>query len=184
VILRDDRLCGRLINIDIHQKHIKDAEPILQKALDNIDNIYIEKTKTIVFTRSNQGNRIPVLTLKLQIEEVVALKILGLTFNHRLSGNTHIKDVKIRAKKRLNILRCLAGTEWGADRDLLLRTHNAIVLSALRYGETVYGSATEKKLEDLEPVHNAGVRISIGAHCTTRVSEMLKEGRSGKGWLL
>jgi hypothetical protein len=48
----------------------------------------------------------------------------------------------------------------------LLRTHNA---------ETAYGSATEKKLKDLEPVHNAGLRISIRAHCITRISENLKE---------
>jgi Reverse transcriptase (RNA-dependent DNA polymerase) len=106
------------------QKHIKDAEPILQKAIDNIErwtqktgfNISIEKTKTIVFTRSDEGNRRPALNLKLQrqqIEEVMALKILGLTFDHRLNWNAHIKDAKIRAKKRLNILRCLAGTEWG-----------------------------------------------------------------------
>jgi hypothetical protein len=132
-----------------------------------------------VFTRSTQGNRRSALNLKLQRlqkEEVMALIILGLTFDHRLYWNTHIKDVKIRAKKRLNILRCLAGTEWGADRDVLLRTHNAVVLSALRYGETAYGSATnKKKLDGLEAVHNAGVRISIGAHCTTRVSEMLKD---------
>jgi hypothetical protein len=73
----------------------------------------------------------------------MALKILCLTFDYRLNWNAHIKDAKIRAKKRLNILRCLAGTEWGADRDVLLRTHNAVVLSALRYGETAYGSATK-----------------------------------------
>jgi ribonuclease HI len=168
------------------QKHIKDAEPVLQKALDNIErwtqktgfNISIEKTKGIVFTRSRPRNGRPALNLKLQgqqIEEVMALKILGLTFDCKLNWNTHIKDAKTRAKKRLNILRCLAGTEWGADRDVLLRTHSAVVLSALRYGETAYGSATETKLKDLETVHNAGVRMSIGAHCTTRVSEILKE---------
>jgi hypothetical protein len=32
-----------------------------------------------------------------------------------------------------------------ADRDVLLRTHNAAVISALRYGETAYGSPTKKK---------------------------------------
>jgi hypothetical protein len=72
----------------------------------------------------------------------MALKILDLTIDHSLTWNTHIKDVKIRAKKRLNILRCLAGTEWGPYRDVLLRTHNAVVLSAVRYEEIAYGPVT------------------------------------------
>jgi hypothetical protein len=49
------------------------------------------------------------------------------------------------------------------------------VLSALRYGETAYGFTTKKKLEDLEPVNNACVRISIGAYCATRISQILNE---------
>jgi hypothetical protein len=57
----------------------------------------------------------------------------------------------------------------------LLKTHNAVVLLSLRYEETVYESATKKKLLELEPLHNTCVRISIEAHCTTRVSEILKE---------
>jgi hypothetical protein len=100
------------------QKHIKDAESILQKALDNIErwtqktgNNSIEKTKIIVFTRSSPGKVRPASNLKLQgqeIEEAMALKILGLTFEHRLTQNTYIKNAKIRVKKRFNILRCLA----------------------------------------------------------------------------
>jgi hypothetical protein len=57
-----------LFLIAIGQKHIKNAKPILQKALDNIKrwtqntgfNITIGKTKTIVFTRSKPGNGRPV----------------------------------------------------------------------------------------------------------------------------
>jgi hypothetical protein len=63
--------------IHISQKHIKDTEPILQKALDNSvrltlkTGISIVKTKTIVFTKSYPGRL--ALKLKLQgkkIEEV------------------------------------------------------------------------------------------------------------------
>jgi ribonuclease HI len=168
------------------QKHIKDAEPIIQRALDNIERwtqktgfrISVEKTKSIIFTKSSPRNGRHTFDIQLNnqaIEEVTALKILGLTFDSKLTWKTHIKDTKARAKKRLNILRCLAGTEWGADRDILLRTHHAIVLATLRYGETAYGSAKPNILKQLEPVHNAGLRIAIGAFCVTRTSEVLKE---------
>jgi hypothetical protein len=141
-------------------------------------NISAEKTKRIVFTRSRPRNGRPALDIQLNgqpIEEVIALKIFGLTFDSRLNWQTHIKDAKTRAKKRLNILRCLAGTEWGADRDVLLRTQSAVVLATLRYGETAYGSAKNNILKQLEPVHNQGLRIAIGAFCITRTSEMIKE---------
>jgi hypothetical protein len=66
----------------------------------------------------------------------------------------------------------------GADKDVLLRIHNSAVLSALWYGVTAYGSATKKKLEELEPMHNAGLRISIGEyHCTARISGILTKIR-------
>jgi hypothetical protein len=86
-----------------------------------------------------------------------------------------VKEAKIKAKQRLNILRCLAGIEWGADREILLRAHNAIVLGTLRYGETAYGSAKERILKQLEPVHNQGLRIAVGAFCITKTAELLKE---------
>jgi Reverse transcriptase (RNA-dependent DNA polymerase) len=147
------------------QKQIKDAEPILQRALDNIErwtqrtgfNISTEKTKTIVFTRSRPRNGRPAFKITLlgqTVEEVIALKILELTFDSRLTWQTHVRDAKIKAKKQLNILRCLAGTEWGADREVLLRTHCAVVLATIRYGETAYGSGRDKMLQQLESVHN------------------------------
>jgi ribonuclease HI len=170
------------------QEDITSAERILQNALDRVNrwtqrtgfNISIEKTKAIVFTRLGRAR--PPLKLELEghtIEEVPILRILGLTFDMKLLWKTHIKDVKARAKKRINILRCLAGTEWGADRDVLLRAHHAIVLSALRYGETAYGSACKSLLDQLESIHNTGTAIAIGAFCTTRSTEIHAEAGSG-----
>jgi hypothetical protein len=171
------------------QEDVKEAERILQRALDRIYqwtlrtgfNISTEKTKAIVFTRLNPRTP-PTLELQLEgrpIEEVNTLKILGLTFDKKLSWRTHIRDAKARAMKRINILRCLAGTEWGADRDVLLQAHHAIVLSALRYGETAYGSASPTLLKTLEPIYNMGKAISIGAFCTTSCTEIHAE--QGRG---
>jgi Reverse transcriptase (RNA-dependent DNA polymerase) len=150
------------------QKQIHEAERILQQVLDQIDrwtqktgfNISREQTKSIIFTKSRPRNGRPDLGVKLRgesIEEETTLKILGLTFDNRLTWKTHVKKAKTKAKQRLNILRCLAGTEWGADR------------------ETAYGSATKNTLKQLEPVHNQGLRIAMGAFCVTKTEELLKE---------
>jgi Reverse transcriptase (RNA-dependent DNA polymerase) len=97
------------------QLQIEQAKHILQQALDKIDRwaqrtgftISREKTKSIIFTKSKPRNGRPALDVKLRgqpIEEEVILKILGLTFDNRLTWQTHVKEAKIKAKKRLNIL--------------------------------------------------------------------------------
>jgi len=167
-------------------KNITQLQHILQQALNKIDrwtqrtgfSISREKTKCIVFTKSKPRRGQTPLTVELRgqvIEEVNSLKILGLTFDKRLTWKTHVKNAKIKAKQRLNIIRCLAGTTWGADREVLLKAHHAIILSALRYGETAYGSASESILKALEPIHNQGLRIAIGAFCITKTTEVLRE---------
>jgi hypothetical protein len=50
------------------------------------------------------------------------LKILGLTFDEKLTWTTHIKKLKDKAKKSLNIIKVLSGTKWGADSCLFI--HN------------------------------------------------------------
>jgi hypothetical protein len=99
----------------------------------------------------------------------------GVAFDKRLTWKTHVKEAKFKAKRRLNILRCLAGTTWGADREVLLKAHHAVILSALRYRETEYGAASDKTLKTLDPIHNEGLRISIGAFCVTKTTEVLRE---------
>jgi hypothetical protein len=52
--------------------------------------------------------------------------------------------------KRLNILKTLAETKWGADQFTLLRVHEMMILSALVYGSAAYGSARRSKLKRVE----------------------------------
>jgi hypothetical protein len=55
------------------------------------------------------------------------------------------------------------GTEFGADQDMLLRIHEMLIVLALEYSSTAYGSTTNAQLNVLESVHNKGLRIALGA---------------------
>jgi hypothetical protein len=107
---------------------------------DNGFKISPEKTKTILIhkrrpqTEGNTRFKLRVLIGTEKIEMVKKHRILGLTFDERLNWNEHIKDVKARATKKLNLLKILSQTSWGSDQNLLLRIHQMIVLSTLRYG--------------------------------------------------
>ena len=64
-----------------------------------------------------------------QIPVVEQAKFLGLIFDKKLSFIPHIKYVKSKCLKALNILKVLSNTDWGADRKVLLQLYRALIRS-------------------------------------------------------
>ena len=89
----------------------------------------------------------PVLNLDNDpIQFVKEAKFLGLICNTKLTFEPHIKYLKAKCQKSLNILKVLSSTEWGADRTTLLKLYCSLVRSKLYYGCIVYGSASKPAL--------------------------------------
>ncbi|GFU70762.1 uncharacterized protein TNCV_493251 [Trichonephila clavipes] len=93
------------------------------------------------------------------IKVVNEVKFLGLVFDQSLRFHRHLKYLKIRSAKALNILKILANTHWGADRTSLLRLYRALIRSKLDYGSVVYSSACKSLLKILDPVHHQALRL-------------------------
>ena len=53
--------------------------------------------------------------------------------------------------------------------------YQAIVRSELDYGCIVYGSASNTDLWQLDSIHNSGLRLALGAFCTSSVSSLYTE---------
>jgi hypothetical protein len=75
----------------------------------------------------------------------------------------------------LSILKCLATTKWGADRNTLLKIHEMMILSTIQYGDSAYGSASNSTLEILDLVHHKGVRAALGSFCISPNENILCE---------
>ena len=86
---------------------------------------------------------------------------LGVIFDRKLSFIPHLKYVKKKALKALNILKVIGNTEWGADRKVMLRLYRSLIRSTLDYGCIVYGSARKSYLQMLDPIHNQGLRLCL-----------------------
>ena len=71
------------------------------------------------------------------IQFVNEAKFLGLIWDTKLTFEPHIKYLKARCQKSLNILKVLSRTEWGADRTTLLKLYRSLVRSKLDYGITL-----------------------------------------------
>ena len=78
-----------------------------------------------------------------------------------------MKDTKLRCQKALNLLKILSNPEWGGDPEILLHLYHSMVRSKLDYGCQVYGSARKSYLKILDPIHNQGLRIALGAYRTS-----------------
>ena len=99
-------------------------------------------------------------------------KLLGVIFDRELSFIPHLKYVKKKALKALNILKVIGNTEWGADQKVMLRLYRSLIRSKLDYGCIVYGSARKSYLQMLDPIHNQGLRLCIGAFRTSPVESL------------
>ena len=118
----------------------------------------------------------PVLNLDNDpIQFVKEAKFLGLIWDTKLTFEPHINYLKARCQNSLNFLKVLSRTEWGADRTTLLKLYCSLVRSKLDYGCIVYGSASKTALAKLDPVHNQGLRLSLGAFRSSPVESLYVE---------
>ena len=111
------------------------------------------------------GTRIPV------VEE---FKFLGLVFDRKLSFIPHIKQLKAKCQKALDMLKVVANTDWGADQTVLLRLYRSLIRSKLDYGSIVYGSARWSYLRMLDLILNQGLRLCLGAFRTSPVESLCR----------
>ena len=64
--------------------------------------------------------------------------------------------------------------EVGGDRNTLLMLYSAIVHSKFYYGCIVYGTSSNADLQ-LDSIHNSGLRLALGACCTSPVPSLYTE---------
>ncbi|KAL4148403.1 hypothetical protein QTP88_002656 [Uroleucon formosanum] len=131
------------------------------------------KSQFIIFSKKNIPYNPSLKMENTNIPRVFNIKILGLTFDSKLTWRTHINNIKNEAKTKLNIIKTLSNLEWGAESKTLQIIHNSIILSALEYGSILYAGASALTIKTLEPIHNTALRLSIGAFKSSSVLSII-----------
>jgi ribonuclease HI len=153
----------------------------LQRCLNNIQHwadengFQFSKTKTVCMHFCHQYTLHPDPDLNLNgstIPVVEQTKFLGLIFDRKLTFIPHIKYLKDRCLKAMNLLRVVAHTDWGANTATLLKLYRSHLRSKLDYGSVVYGSARSSYLQSLDRVQNAALRVCLGAFRTSPISSL------------
>ena len=109
------------------------------------------------------------------IPRLDSFKFLGIVLDSRLSMVQHIDHIKAKCSKRLNLFRCIAGTEYGADRKTLLYLYKALVLPIIEYGAVIYAGASDNTLKKLDTIQNSFLRIALGAMKTSPIPSLQVE---------
>ncbi|GBM51565.1 hypothetical protein AVEN_145921-1, partial [Araneus ventricosus] len=135
--------------------------------------ISTSKTAAIHFCRKRSLHFDPELKLNSEIIPFMnEIRFLGVVFDKKLSFLPHVKQLRKKCEKSLNILKVLSTTAWGADRVSMLKIYKAMILSKLDYGYTIYGSARKSVLQKLDPVHHTALRLCSGAFRTSPVKRL------------
>lgn len=137
--------------------------------------ISVSKSCYMLVTKKKIDNK-QVLTLYSKpMERVRVFKYLGLWIDDKYTWKNHIEKVETKCKKVLNLMRCLAGLAWGADREVLLHIYRALLRATLDYGCMVFDIAAKSHLQKLDRMQYRALRLCLGAVNTTPINALLVE---------
>ena len=154
----------------------------MQQALNTIHgwaqqwcvSINKEKSSATLFSLSTKKQ-----TIKLKLGET-EMKIeneqtyLGITLDKRQTWKPQIEKAEAKARRKLALMRKLAGTEWGANEAVLKNVYQGAVRPHLEYGATAWASAAKTHHQALDRVQNAALRIVTGGMRSTPIEKMEK----------
>ena len=92
-------------------------------------------------------------------------KLLGVYLDTFFLFNAHCVQVANRVSKRNNVLKALAGTNWGQQKETLLLTYKALGRLIANYAAPVWGTnASDTSLGNIQRTQNEALRIITGSH--------------------
>ena len=81
------------------------------------------------------------------------------SLDSHLNFNKHVETLKIRTTRRLNVMRCVKGKDWGANPKLLLTTYKVLIRPIIDYTPFIYLSMSPATLLKVERIQRAAARI-------------------------
>ena len=99
-------------------------------------------------------------------------------FDSKLNWNEHITSTEHKCKRRLNLIRAVAGNSWGASKKALL--YRSLIRPVIDYVAIAYNSASECIKHRLDVIQNKALRIACGSFCSTAAAALLLQVETGE----
>ena len=88
------------------------------------------------------------------LAEVDEATYLGVTFDKRQTWRPHINRVEGMARRKLTIMRKLAGTTWGANEQILKTMYQGTVRPTMEYSSSTWATTAKTNQQTLDKVQN------------------------------
>ena len=85
-------------------------------------------------------------------------------FDQKLTWANHIKILKAKCMRSINILKIISHPSKGCNRKLLLQLYRSLIRSRLDYGAPIYNLASKSVLSLLDTILTSSHRLAIGAY--------------------
>jgi ribonuclease HI len=158
-------------------ENIRVSEAKLNKDLDHLQEycktwklkINIQKTVYTIFTKSNKTAK---TNIKLKLEQNFLQKdeqptYLGIQLDRQLNLNKHVENLTKKATRRLQLIKRLSSTTWGADKDTLRNLYLGYVRSTLEHSNAMLVTCSKTTTSRLDKIQNGALRLISGALKTT-----------------
>ena len=131
----------------------------------------LNQTKT-VYTVFSNSSRVADRSLPLKYEGQQLSKeqnpvYLGVTLDQRMTLQKHMTNVKEKASRRLNIVKRLASTTWGADKNTLRQLYLGYVRSSMEYNLALQIVSSKTNRDALDKVESNALHFIAGAMKST-----------------
>lgn len=164
----------------ITRKSYRESHEIMQAALRLISRwcerwgffLSSAKSAAMVFKRGRSLNDLQLKIRNQSIPQVQTFKYLGILLDTRLTFHAHIEQLRTRCLQRMNILKCVSGSTWGADRKSLTLLYCSLIRSVLDYSATVISVVCATSRQRIESIQSMCLRIISGAFRTTPVTAL------------
>ena len=111
-----------------------------------------------------------------EIPLVRSPKLLGVYLDTFFSFNKHCVQVANRVSKRNNVLKALAGTNRGQQKETLLMTYKALGRSIANYAAPIWSiNASETNIGKIQRAQNEALRIITGSHKMSSIDHIHSE---------
>ena len=84
--------------------------------------------------------------------------VLCLTFDPKLTYNTHIHNIAVQAHKPQQMIKTVTTTGWGKQKETLMVTYKAVMRTALDYVSSIWYLASSTSIHKRQVMQNSALR--------------------------
>ena len=137
----------------------------------NFWKVKINNQKSVysIFTRSHvvASNKLNLSLDGVALQKVENPVYLGVTLDRQLNMKPFMNSLKVKASRRLNLVKRLATTTWGADKKTLRQIYLGYVRSAMDYAQSLQTISSKSTANSLDKVQNQSLRLICGGMRST-----------------